>query len=68
MFGIGLAELVVIGIVGILVFGSRLPEVARTLGILIKKSRKLLRDIQYDIEDSVYSEPPEKKFQIKEKK
>ncbi|MBI2608454.1 MAG: twin-arginine translocase TatA/TatE family subunit [Deltaproteobacteria bacterium] len=71
MFGIGFMELIVIGIVGILVFGSKLPEVARGLGIFIRKTQRLFQEIKYDIEDEVLKKSPDLKlkdpFKTKEK-
>ncbi len=52
--GIGFQEVLVIGIVAVLLFGSRLPQVARTLGNSYQQFRKGLSDLQSTIntEDS----------------
>ncbi len=48
-FGIGVGEMAVIAIVAVLLFGSRLPEVARQLGASYQQFRKGLSDIQSSI-------------------
>ena len=52
MFGMGYLELVLLGIVAVMLFGSRLPEVARNLGGSYRELRKGLSDIQssFDID------------------
>lgn len=47
--GIGFQEVLVIGIVAVLLFGSRLPQVARTLGNSYQQFRKGLADLQSTI-------------------
>lgn len=53
MFGIGFSEILVIGIVGLLLFGGKLPEMAFSLGKFIRKFQKSLDDIKSDIEDQI---------------
>ncbi len=42
MFGIGPVELIIIGLVGLLLFGGRLPNVLRSLGQGIKEFKDAL--------------------------
>jgi sec-independent protein translocase protein TatA len=57
MFGIGPLEMVVVGIVAVLLFGSRLPSVARSLGKSMTEFKKGMREFESEMHSSVYSEP-----------
>lgn len=50
---IGGAEMMVLLIIGILLFGKRLPEVGRSLGKGIVEFKKGLRGIEDEIDESV---------------
>lgn len=62
MFGIGMTELLVIFVIGLLVLGpKRLPELARSLGRGIAEFRRASLDIRkefMDVADEVRIRPP----------
>ena len=57
MFGIGMGEMIVFGIIGVILFGGRLPSVARSLGKSIVEFKKGMTDLENEVKSSVYSEP-----------
>jgi sec-independent protein translocase protein TatA len=50
VFGLGPTELIIVAIVALLLFGSRLPSVMRNLGKGYSEFHKGLRDVQKDLE------------------
>lgn len=52
MFGSHPMELIIVGIVALLLFGKRLPEVARSLGKGITEFKKGVRGIEDEVESS----------------
>jgi len=60
MFGLGFQELALVGVVAVLLFGKRLPEVARSLGKSYNEFRRGLTDIQstFDYTDMGGSSKP----------
>lgn len=57
MFGLGYMEMIIIGAVAVLLFGSRLPSVARSMGQSLTEFKKGMQDLDSDVRDSVYAEP-----------
>lgn len=57
MFGIGTSEMIVFGIIAVILFGGRLPSVARSLGKSIVEFKKGMQDLENEVKTSVYSEP-----------
>jgi len=58
LFNMGPQELVVIGVLAVLLFGKRLPEVARSLGGSYKQFRKGLSEMQAQLQvDDLTSSP-----------
>ena len=55
--GIGMYELIVFAVIAVLLFGSRLPEVARNVGRTYSQFRKSLSEIQssFKIDESTNS-------------
>ena len=49
----GLPELLVIGVIGLLIFGKRLPEVGKSLGKSIVEFKKGLRGIEDDMDKAI---------------
>ena len=49
MFGLTFQEMLVIGIIAIVLFGSKLPEVAKMLGQHYARFRKTLSDMQAQV-------------------
>jgi sec-independent protein translocase protein TatA len=49
MFGLSFQEMLIVGIIAIVLFGKKLPEVAKTLGQQYAKFRKSLNDLQAQV-------------------
>lgn len=51
--GIGPVEMIIFGVIALLLFGKRLPEVARSLGKGITEFKKGVRGIEDDVDDNI---------------
>ena len=50
IFGLGTTELLVIGVIGLLLFGSRLPMVGRNIGKSITEFKKGMKDASEELQ------------------
>ncbi|HEX3599325.1 MAG TPA: twin-arginine translocase TatA/TatE family subunit [Lacipirellulaceae bacterium] len=57
MLGLSPAHVLIFGIIAILLFGNRLPTVARSLGRSLTEFKKGMNDLEQEFKSSVYSEP-----------
>ena len=55
MFGLGIGELLIIGAIAVLLFGKRLPEVARSMGKGVVAFKKGIRGIEDDVDRTEYA-------------
>src|SRR5687767_12588069 len=53
--GIGPMEMIIVGVVAVLLFGKRLPEVGRSLGKGLVEFKKGIRGIEDDMNTSTYA-------------
>ena len=58
MFGVGPIQLILLGVVAVLLFGSKLPEIARSLGQSYNQFRRSLFDLQDQFKISDFTGPP----------
>ena len=57
------SEMLVVAVVALLLFGGKLPEVARTWGRTFAEFRRNLAGIQNEINDAIYAEPDRLEYQ-----
>lgn len=58
MFGLSPSEMMIVGVVAVLLFGSRLPSVARSMGKSFIEFKKGMRGIEDEINDAVREDRP----------
>ena len=66
MFGLSPSEMMIVGVVAVLLFGSRLPSVARSMGKSFIEFKKGMRGIEDEINDAVREERPAVKRYVDE--
>ena len=49
MFGIGIQEMIIIGVIGVILFGKRLPEVGRSVGKSMMEFKRGMQGIESEI-------------------
>lgn len=57
MFGLGPWDMMIVLVIAVLLFGKRLPEVARSLGKGVTEFRKGVRGIEEEFHRTEYSPP-----------
>jgi sec-independent protein translocase protein TatA len=57
VFGLGPQEIVLLAVVGVLLFGRKLPEIARYLGKSFVEFRNGMRGVEEQIEGAVAARP-----------
>lgn len=60
MFGLNQFELLIVGIVAVLLFGNRLPSVARSMGKSLTEFKRGMQGLDNEVRDAFYSEPNER--------
>ena len=63
-FGLGPTEMIIVGVIAVLLFGKRLPEVGRSLGKSLMEFKKGLNDIksEMDVASMDNSSRPTKRY------
>ena len=61
MFGLGYQEMMAFGVIALMLFGSKLPEVARNFGASYRELRKHLDSFQREFHNWEHTEPASKK-------
>jgi sec-independent protein translocase protein TatA len=60
MGGFSMVHWLIFGIVAVLLFGNRLPSVARSLGRSFVEFKKGMGELEQEFKSSVYSEPQQR--------
>ncbi len=61
MFGLGYQEMMAFGVIALMLFGSKLPEVARNFGASYRELRKHLDSFQREFQNWEHTDPAPKK-------
>jgi sec-independent protein translocase protein TatA len=57
MMGLSAVHMLIFGLVAILLFGNRLPTVARSLGRSLVEFKKGMNELENEFKSSIHSEP-----------
>ncbi len=60
MFGLGTTELIILGVIVLLLFGSRLPSAMRALGGSFNSFKKGMKEGENEDENLEHRDPPQK--------
>jgi sec-independent protein translocase protein TatA len=60
MFGLGFWEMLLVGVIAVMLYGKRLPEVAKSFGATYRQFRRQLNDLQsqFSLDDITGSTNP----------
>jgi sec-independent protein translocase protein TatA len=68
MFGLNMGEMIIAGVLAIVLFGGRLPEVAKTFGKYYARLRRSLTDLQSQVNlHEIYDPQPARSRSYDEK-
>jgi len=54
MFGLGVGEIVIVALVAVLLFGSQLPKIARSLGSSIVEFKRGVQGVDVEVKSTVH--------------
>jgi sec-independent protein translocase protein TatA len=54
-FGLGVQEMIIIGVIGVLLFGKRLPDVGKSLGKSFGEFKRGMQGIQSEVNTAAHS-------------
>jgi sec-independent protein translocase protein TatA len=57
MFGLGFQEMILIGVLGVLLFGRKLPDIARSLGKSVTEFKKGVNGLEEEFHGGSSSRP-----------
>ena len=55
--GMGPTEMIIVGVIAVLLFGSRLPEVARSLGKSFVEFKRGIQGMESELNEAIYHTP-----------
>lgn len=64
VFNLGMPELIIIAIIGLLLFGKRLPEIGKSLGKSVVEFKKGLSGVEEEVNKSAATTPAANQQQV----